>query len=228
MILDYYVVMADLNKLAKKIDQEIRRLKVKNTANLRAIRKEYSKKLKEITPKEMLALARILMKRYKHRFVALEMIRNHPGTLESLKDKEIVALAGKLNSWWTVDGFAGMIAGPAWQRGLLSDNLIHEWARSNDLWWRRLALVCTVGLNARSWGGTGDVKRTLKVCRMLAGDHEDMVVKAMSWALRALIAVDRKAVIKFLKDYDDIIAARVKREVNNKLTTGLKYPRKKR
>jgi 3-methyladenine DNA glycosylase AlkD len=52
-----------------------------------------------------------------------------------------------------------------------------------------------------------------------------MVVKAMSWALRVLVVHNPVAVDGFLKEYDDVLAARVKREVSNKLRTGLKNPR---
>jgi 3-methyladenine DNA glycosylase AlkD len=62
---------------------------------------------------------------------------------------------------------------------------------------------------------------------LLASDRDDMVVKGMSWALRELIPVDRRAVERFLRKHDDTLAARVKREVRNKLTTGLKNPRSK-
>ena len=93
-----------------------------------------------------------------------------------------------------------------------------------DLWWRRAALVSTVALNVRSHGGTGDIARTLAICRLLVEDHEDMVVKALSWALRELVAHDPHAVEEFLQDHESVLAARVNREVRNKLTTGLKNP----
>ena len=51
-----------------------------------------------------------------------------------------------------------------------------------------------------------------------------MVIKAMSWALRELIVHDPKAVRKFLDEHYQVLAARVKREVKNKLRTGLKNP----
>ena len=54
----------------------------------------------------------------------------------------------------------------------------------------------------------------------LVADHDDMVVKALSWALRTLVAWD--AVRRFLREHTDQLAARVKREVTNKLETGLK------
>jgi hypothetical protein len=49
-----------------------------------------------------------------------------------------------------------------------------------------------------------------------------MVGKGLSWALRALVAHDPRAVRGFLAKHDDVLAARVKREVRNKLETGRK------
>ena len=54
-----------------------------------------------------------------------------------------------------------------------------------------------------------------------------MVVKAMSWALRELVVHDADAVDQFLNEYKGALAARVQREVRNKLRTGLKNPGQK-
>jgi 3-methyladenine DNA glycosylase AlkD len=117
---------------------------------------------------------------------------------------------------------AGCIAGPAWRGKRIPDSRIHRWARSKDRWWRRAALVATVPLNKKSFGGTGDVPRTLADCGLLAADRDDMVVKALSWALRELIRHDAKSVRRCLSTHKDVLAARVLREVDNKLTTGRK------
>jgi 3-methyladenine DNA glycosylase AlkD len=53
-----------------------------------------------------------------------------------------------------------------------------------------------------------------------------MVEKAMSWALRALAQRDRPAVERFMAEMEGKLAARAVREVHNKLTTGLKTPRR--
>jgi 3-methyladenine DNA glycosylase AlkD len=81
-----------------------------------------------------------------------------------------------------------------------------------------------VPLNLRSRGGTGEVGRTLEVCRRLAADSDDMVVKALSWALRELVVWDPEAVRRFLDTHHEVLAARVRREVRHKLETGRKYP----
>jgi 3-methyladenine DNA glycosylase AlkD len=85
-----------------------------------------------------------------------------------------------------------------------------------------------VVLNSPRHGGQGDIPRTLAVCRLLVDDDDDMVVKALSWALRKLVAHDPEVVRGFLAEHEDTLAARVKREVRNKLTTGLKNPRRGR
>jgi 3-methyladenine DNA glycosylase AlkD len=111
---------------------------------------------------------------------------------------------------------------------LVNDELFVKWAVSTHLWWRRAALVSTVAFNVRSLGGKGDTPRTLTICRLLADDREDMVIKALSWALRELVYFDPEAVEGFVLEHEHLLAGRVKREVGSKLKTGLKNPREKR
>ena len=77
-------------------------------------------------------------------------------------------------------------------------------------------------MNARSRGGTGDTKRTIMVCEKVVEDRDDMIVKALSWALRELSKSDKKAVAEFLEKYNEKLAGRVRREVHLKLETGRK------
>jgi 3-methyladenine DNA glycosylase AlkD len=225
MIEDYYNVPA--TDIALEIDGEIRALTDQNTPNVRAVRRKYSKILQQKEPAFILELAGILIQNYGYRGMPYELVRYHRLTFLSLGPAEIETLGQGIDSWWSVDSFARIISGPAWLKGLVSDGLIHSWAQSPDRWWRRAALVSTVALNLRSQGGFGDTVRTLAVCDDLVSDHDDMVVKAMSWALRELAVLDPEAVRAYLQDHEDELAARVRREVRNKLDTGLKNPRRK-
>lgn len=209
---------------AAAILSEIEALPKQNTPNTRAIRREYSVELENEPGEFVIHLAREILKTPGYHSVAYELVREHEAAFQSLTEEIVEELGQGINSWWTVDSFGRTIAGPAWLEGLVSDDLIDRWARSKDLWWRRAALVSTVALNMRTYEGPGDTPRTLAICRMLAGDQEDMVVKGLSWALRELVPHDPQAVWDFLEEYDQVLAARVKREVRNKLVTGLKNP----
>jgi 3-methyladenine DNA glycosylase AlkD len=217
---------SEAEKIAAAIDAEINLLPVRNTTSLRAIRRKYSQSLREASAELMLRLALKLCKMDDYRWIGYELIQGHRATFESLGPEELEQLGQGINSWWTVDAFARTLSGPAWLHGQVPDELMLKWANSSDRWWRRAALVSTVALNTRSQGGLGDVRRTLAICRLLAGDRDDMVAKALSWAMRELVVHDPGAVREFLDEYDSLIPALVKREVRNKLRTGLKNPRR--
>ncbi len=217
----------DLAGVASAIGAEITALSVRNAGSMRTIRRKYSNILKEANPEFVIRLAKKLRDVPDYRWLGYELIRNHKDAFEQLDEAELEELGTGIDSWWTVDAFARILSGPAWLNAQVSDKLILKWARSKDRWWRRAALVSTVALNVRSQGGTGDIAKTLRVCHVLIHDHDDMVAKAMSWALRALAVHDTKAVSDFLDEHVEALASRVKREVRNKLKTGLKNPRRK-
>jgi 3-methyladenine DNA glycosylase AlkD len=219
--------VAAVDALAREITAAVRALPRRDTAAVRAVRRDYSRRLANEPPAYIFDLARRLLDESDplFRWFAYELVHFHRATLRALRAKHLAQLGRGLGRWEDVDTFAPYLAGPAWREGQVSDALIQRWARSKDRWWRRAALVSTVALNNQARGGGGDPARTLLICRMLVADRDDMVVKAMSWALRALAVRDARAVRAFLTEHESGLAARVKREVNNKLTTGLKNPR---
>jgi 3-methyladenine DNA glycosylase AlkD len=208
--------------LAEQIALRIRALPEQRTQPIRRVRREYSKRLQAAPADAVVALAMALLDR--HRWVAYELIYHHPGGLACLRADDVERLGQGINGWASVDAFGCSISGPAWRLGSIGDDTVHRWAASPDRWWRRAAVVSTVPLNVRARGGTGDTVRTLDICERLAADRDDMVVKAVSWALRALTVWDAEAVREFVRVHDDVIAASIQREVRNKLLTGLKDP----
>lgn len=159
------------------------------------------------------------------RQVAYLLLARSKPAAAALTAADVERLGRGKDNWVSTDTFANLVAGPAWREGRVPDARVRAWARSRDRWWRRTALASTVALNVAARGGRGDVPRTLATCALLTGDRDDMVAKAMSWALRALVAHDAPAVRAFVKVHDGVLAARVKREVANKLRTGRKNPR---
>ena len=213
--------------LASEIAETIRALPSRKTAPVRAIRRVYSKRLAKSSTAYVIEVAlRLLDEPEIDRFVPYELVMHHRAARATLDEKLLERLGSGLDEWGEVDCFACYLAGPAWRERQISDKVIHRWARSKDRWWRRAALVSTVPLNTKARGGSGDTRRTLEVCSLLVRDRDDMVVKAMSWALRELSKRDPKAVESFLDEERKMLSARVLREVRNKLSTGLKNPKR--
>ncbi len=194
---------------------------------IRAVRRRHSQVWAARSGDFILAAAGRIAEQSSLRWAAYELVRFHRAAFAELDDGILVELAVGLDSWDSVDAFARTLSGPAWVRGLIGDDLIHAWTASSDRWLRRAALVSTVALNRPADGGGADAPRTLAVCDRLVGDRDDMVVKALSWALRELGRRDPVPVQAFLRRHGTRLAARVRREVGQKLSTGLKNPRRR-
>jgi 3-methyladenine DNA glycosylase AlkD len=155
-----------------------------------------------------------------------ELVASRSDALERVGEREILMLARGLDNWATVDAFAVSLLGSVWRRRQVRDAFVTHWARSPNRWRRRAAIVATVALNEKSRGGEGDTRRTLRICRQVARDPDEMVAKGLSWALRSLSKRDPRAARAFLTAEGDRLAPRVRREVRSKLETGLKNPRR--
>jgi len=193
-----------------------------DTEGLRTERKRISREIAVCGRDDVLRLGFDLLAGHAPRWVVYELIRHHAATVESLTAREVVQLGKGMATWADIDTFACYVSGQAWRAGCLRDAEIGRWAKSEDWTWRRAALVSTVPLNSRAQGGSGDTQRTIAICKLLIDDRADLVVKALSWALRELSKRDPTAVRAFLDEHGGRLAARVLREVTCKLTTGRK------
>ena len=194
---------------------------------LRKVVRRLHLELREESPRRVVEMALSLKELGIHecRQVAYELLDRRKDARSLLGIRKVRALGRGNDNWASVDGFSVFVSGPVWREGRIPDGEVLAWAASRDRWWRRTALVSTVPLNMRSRGGTGDTTRTLRVCQALANDRDPMVAKALSWALRALVGVDRKAVERYLEVNDADLPSLVKREVRTKLQTGRKVRR---
>lgn len=213
----------------RQIAARVRALPARRTPELRALRREFSRALALEAGATVIHIALALLDQPGggFRFLACELVNRHPAALGCLTPRLLERFGRDLASWDAVDIFSCYVAGPAWRAGQVSDRWIERWARSSDRWRRRAAVVATVPLNTPALGGRGDAPRTLHICRLLADDRDDMVVKAVSWALRALAKRHPDAVREFIDAEEGRLAARVLREVRSKLSTGRKNPRRR-
>ena len=192
--------------------------------NIRPIVKELSTQYKKSPPEDIVELAKGLnaTRILEAQQIAFELLDKNKAARRQLTLNDVLEFGAGIDNWISVDHFAGYIAGPCWREGQIQDQVVEEWAASEDRWWRRAAVVSTVALNQKARGGSGDVVRTLKICGLVVADKDDMVAKALSWALRELAKREPDPVVEFVDQNENVLPKRVIREVRRKVTTGRK------
>ncbi|MDE3161301.1 MAG: DNA alkylation repair protein [Acidobacteriota bacterium] len=212
--------------LVEEIEARVEGMPVRDAQALRALRREYSKRIAAVPARDVVKIAAaLIVHRRVPRFIGDELIASRADALRAIDLSQLERLGSGMSGWDEVDCFSCYLSGPAWREGQIKDKAIVEWARSKNRWWRRAALVSTVPLNVKARGGRGDARRTLLICSLLIDERDEMIVKALSWALRALVARDSKAVRQFIEENDVRLPALVRREVRQKLATGRKSPK---
>jgi 3-methyladenine DNA glycosylase AlkD len=194
------------------------------TGYIRIITGELHQTLKNIDDQNYLKFCQLLVdtEYFECRQVAYQLLDKRRKLVAVLTRKDVLRLSHNNDNWVSVDTFSVMVSGVAWREGGIDDELVLEWLRSDNRWLRRTAIVSTVALNQKSRGGKGDSRRTLSICKLVVGDRDDMVQKALSWALRELSKRDKPAVERFIDEYEAKLPGRIKREVIHKLRTGRK------
>ena len=194
------------------------------TPQMRELLEKWWREIKNWSPEKLISFAKELVDTYNFEAnqVAFELLWKNKKALGELILSDLEYLGKNMDNWATTDTFSVMLSGWAWRKDQISDANILCWLENRNRWWRRAAIVSTVGLNLKSRGGTGDTPRTLMVCGKVIHDRDDMIVKALSWALRELSKSDKPAVENFMKKHETELAGRVRREVYTKLKTGKK------
>jgi 3-methyladenine DNA glycosylase AlkD len=192
--------------------------------NMRTLTKQWLAAWKSQAPEKWIELAKelIVTRIFECNMVAFEFLEKNKKALSMLTNTDLQFLGQNMDNWATTDAFSVLVAGSTWRNGQITDGDVLCWLNSGNRWWRRAAIVSTVGLNLRSRGGTGETARTLFLCEKVIDDRDDMMVKALSWALRELSKSDKLAVENFLEQFHQRLAGRVFREVTHKLVTGKK------
>ena len=126
-----------------------------------------------------------------------------------------------LDNWEMADGLGWVLA--LWLLGDPDTRLNYLWEliADKDVWSRRLALVTTTPIN-RGHTGFTIPDLTLELVDRVKEERHPMITKAVSWALREMTKSHPDQVAAYLEENRGVLAARVVREVRNKLRTGLK------
>jgi len=192
--------------------------------NLKIVLKELKKQTKTFNSIDKLDLIKRLVDQdiFELQQIAFEYLQSQKNLYKSLTEEYIESIEKNLDNWISVDYFGAIVVGCAWRENFVSIEKVKNYLKSDNFWIRRIAIVATVSLNQKARDGLGDSKRTLEICKLVVDDHQEMIIKALSWALRELAKIEKEPVIEFVNEYENRLHKKVLREVKNKLETGLK------
>lgn len=117
-----------------------------------------------------------------------QSIKNKDRVLQKKILKFYLQNKAGINNWDLVDLSAHYILGRAILDGLESRQILYSYAKSNNLWQRRIAIIAT-WIFIRS----GDLDDCLKISKLLLKDKEDLMHKAVGWMLREAWKKDASA-----------------------------------
>ena len=117
------------------------------------------------------------------RLLALLMLVDRYPNSDSHEQRKIfeiyVSHTKYINNWDLVDSSAHYILGAHLENR--ERNLLYEFAESNNLWQRRIAILTTLYFIKRD-----DFEDALKLSEILLDDNEDLIHKAVGWMLREI------------------------------------------
>jgi 3-methyladenine DNA glycosylase AlkD len=108
--------------------------------------------------------------------------------------REYVEAFPRINNWDLVDATAEHVVGA--HLASLRASPLAAWAKSENLWIRRISILATFHLIRR-----GRFRETLRIARILLRDPHDLIHKAVGWMLREVGKRDVRAAEGFLRSH---------------------------
>jgi 3-methyladenine DNA glycosylase AlkD len=193
---------------------------------LRKIAAEVNKDLKSATDEQFLEFVDKVYAQGSHeeKHLACYLVEKRKSVLGYFNWRLIKKWSAVVDNWANNDVLACLVIGP-WVVLNFEERIkyLEQFIDSKNLWHRRLALVSMI-MPIRAQKG---VNVSLRFVSKVAKERDPMITKAVSWLLREMVRKGfSKEVTAYLKANKNVLAPLVVREVINKLTTGLKNPKK--
>lgn len=169
--------------------------------------------------RELAALARKLWDSDVHelRGVAIAILELRADELLPADASWLIALVRRADTWAHVDWLASKVLGSLVEREPRLLQVIDSWARDENFWVRRSALL--VFLDPLT-AGTGDFAHFERVAALMLGEREFFIRKAIGWVLRATVRKNPAWTVGFVERHAPEMSTLTFREATRRLSAG--------
>jgi alkylated DNA nucleotide flippase Atl1/3-methyladenine DNA glycosylase AlkD len=148
------------------------------------------------------------------RAFGVELLEARAGLLRSEDAALLEDLLRRSRSWAFVDSIAASLMGPLVERDPRLNRTLDRWAKDEDFWLRRSALLALL-LPLRR--GQGDWPRFVRYADRMLEEREFFIRKAIGWVLREVGKKHPERVREFLRERRDRVSGLTRREAERYL-----------
>ncbi len=150
---------------------------------IRATVRSWCRARPDLTRTQLIAVTGALWARPVHesRMAALELLDANTGLLQPGDAALVERMLRTSRTWALVDGMAANVMGKLTERHPELTAYLDRWARDDDFWLRRSAMLALLGPLRR---GEGDFDRFSRYADQMLEEKEFFIRKAIGWILR--------------------------------------------
>jgi 3-methyladenine DNA glycosylase AlkD len=146
------------------------------------------------------------------RYVALALLERHRRELE-LADLPLLARLIVERAWWDyVDELAHRVGDLRRRHPAELAATMREWSRDENLWKRRVSIICQVGHKAET-----DLPLLYDCIAPNLADREFFIRKAIGWALRDYAWTDPAEIGRYVREHESELTGLSRREATKNL-----------
>lgn len=166
---------------------------------------------------QLLALAQAVWPEDVHelRGVAIAILELSHAALQAGDLDPLLALLRETRTWAHVDWIATKLMGPIVAREPGAKKKLERWARDDDFWVRRSALLC---LHDPLLAGAGDFALFVRLATPMLGEREFFIRKAIGWVLRSTARHTPELTFAYVAEHATEMAGLTFKEATRNLT----------
>jgi 3-methyladenine DNA glycosylase AlkD len=165
----------------------------------------------DLTRPDLLSLVDALWSTRHHEVwsVGIELLDKRSDTLQAGDLRFVETMLRKTNTWAHVDWLAVNVVGALVTRFASCERAMDRWARDDNLWIRRSAMLALLRpLRA----GEGDFDRFARYASAMIEEREFFIRKAIGWILREVGKKRPQLTSEFLQEHIEVVAGLTLRE----------------